>query len=77
MIMAEVFALSALGILEEFIDFALGAWLLISVGLFGISTPTARLDMIINGLVVMLFSLYEFWDSRRTFGRSQRQAMRE
>ena len=77
MIMAEVFSLSALGILEEFIDFVLGAWLLISVWLFGISTPTARLDMIINGLVVMLFSLYEFWDGRRTSGRNQRQATRE
>jgi hypothetical protein len=66
MIVAEVFTLSALGILEEFIDVVLGAWLLVSVWLFSISTPNARLDLIASGLVVLLFSFYEIWDSRRT-----------
>ena len=66
MISAEVFTLSALGIFEELIDAVLGAWLLVSVWLFGISTPTARVDLIVSGLVVLIFSFYEIWDSRRT-----------
>ena len=66
MIVAEVITLSALGILEEFIDVVLGAWLLVSVWLFGIATPAARVDLIVSGLVVLLFSFYEILDSRRT-----------
>jgi FtsH-binding integral membrane protein len=70
MIAAEVFTLSPLGVLEEFIDVALGAWLLVSVWLFGISTPAARFDMIVSGFAVLLFSFYEIWDSRRASGRN-------
>jgi type III secretory pathway component EscV len=66
MIAAEVFSLSVFGILEEFIDVVLGAWLLVSVWLFNIPTPTARIDLIVSGLVVLLFSFYEIWNSRRT-----------
>ena len=66
MIAAEVFSLSVFGILEEFIDVVLGAWLLVSVWLFNISTPTARIDLIVSGLVVLLFSFYEIWNSRLT-----------
>ena len=66
MIAAEVFSLSVFGILEEFIDVVLGAWLLVSVWLFNILTPTARIDLIVSGLVVLLFSFYEIWNSRRT-----------
>jgi len=66
MIVAEVVTLSTLGALEEFIDVALGAWLLVSVWLFGISTPVAKSNLIVSGLVVLLFSFYEIWDSRRT-----------
>ena len=66
MIAAEVFTLSALGIFEEFIDAVLGAWLLVSVWLFNIPTPTARIDLIVSGLVVLLFSFYEIWNSRLT-----------
>jgi len=65
-IAAEVFTLSALGIFEEFIDAALGAWLLVSVWLLDISTATARVDMIVSGLVVLIFSFYTIWDSRHT-----------
>jgi hypothetical protein len=61
-----IFTLSALGIFEELIDVVLGAWLLVSVWLFGISTPTARVDLIVSGLAVLIFSFYEIWDSRRT-----------
>jgi hypothetical protein len=66
MIAAEVFSLSVFGILEEFIDVVLGAWLLVSVWLFNIPTPTARIDLIVSGLVVLLFSFYEIWNSRLT-----------
>ena len=66
MIAAEVFSLSVFGILEEFIDVVLCAWLLVSVWLFNIPTPTARIDLIVSGLVVLLFSFYEIWNSRRT-----------
>src|SRR5664280_1180460 len=58
MIVAELITLSALGFLEELIDVVLGAWLLVTVWLFGISTPTAKIDLIVSGIVVLLFSFY-------------------
>jgi len=66
MIAAEVFTFSVLRIVEELIDVILGAWLVISVWQLGISTPTARIDLIVSGLVVLLFSIYEIWENRRT-----------
>jgi hypothetical protein len=66
MIAAEAVTLTALGFLEEFIDAVLGASLLIFVWLFGISTPVARATLIGSGIVVLLFSFYEIWNSWRT-----------
>ena len=66
MIGAEVFTFSALRLVEELIDVVLGAWLIISVWALGVSAPTARMTIIATGLVVLLFSLYEVWDNRRT-----------
>jgi hypothetical protein len=40
--------------------------LIISVWALGVSAPTARVTAIATGLVVLLFSLYEVWDNRRT-----------
>ena len=66
MIGAEVFTFSALRLVEELIDLVLGAWLIISVWALGVSAPTARMTIVATGLVVLLFSLYEVWDNRRT-----------
>jgi hypothetical protein len=66
MIGAEVFTFSALRLVEEPIDVVLGAWLIMSVWALGVSAPAARMSAIATGLVVLLFSLYEVWDNRRT-----------
>jgi len=66
MIAAEVFTFSVLRIVEELIDVILGAWLVISAWQLGISTPVAKIDLIVSGIVVLLFSIYEIWDNRRT-----------
>ena len=66
MIAAEVITLSALGFLEELIDVVLGVWLLVSVWLFDISTPVAKFSLIASGIVVLLFSFYEIFDSMRS-----------
>ena len=66
MIGAEVFTFSALRLVEELIDVVLGAWLIISVWALGVSASTARITIIVTGLVVLLFSFYEIWDNRRT-----------
>jgi SPW repeat len=65
-ICSEVFTFSALRIVEEWIDVVLGAWLVISVWSLSISTPIARIAIIVTGLVVLLFSFYEIWDNRHT-----------
>jgi len=66
MIMAEVITISGVPLLEELVDIAIGAWLIVSVWLLGISSSTARIDLIASGLVVLLFAFYEIWTSWRT-----------
>jgi hypothetical protein len=65
MIMAEVFTISGFAVLEELIDIAIGTWLVVSVWLLGIATSAAKIDLIVGGLVVLLFAFYEIWSNRR------------
>jgi hypothetical protein len=65
MIMAEAFTISGFAVLEELIDVAIGTWLVVSVWLLGISTLAAKIDLIVGGLVVLLFAFYEIWSNRR------------
>ena len=65
MIMAQVFTISGFAVLEKLIDVALGTWLVASVWLLGISASAAKIDLIVGGLVVLLFAFYKIWSNRR------------
>jgi hypothetical protein len=67
-ILAEVFTFSALRELEEWINLALGAWLIASPFLLDMTSFVAKADAMISGLLVVLLSLYEIWDSSRPAG---------
>jgi len=64
-IVAEVFTFSALRVWEEWINFGLGAWLIVSAWVLGVTTPYARIDFVASGLVLFLLAAYEIWDARR------------
>ena len=65
-ILAEVFTLSALGALEELVDFILGLWLLVSPWILGLSNSAARINFIVVGLLAVGLAIYELWETRRS-----------
>jgi hypothetical protein len=67
-ILAEVFTFSALRELEEWINLALGTWLIASPFVLDITSFAAKGDAVISGLLVVLLSVYEIWDSIRPAG---------
>jgi hypothetical protein len=64
-ILAEVFTFSMLRALEEWINVALGVWLVASVWALEITAPAARVDLVVSGMLIALLALYELWDARR------------
>jgi SPW repeat len=46
---------------EEWINVALGAWLLVSAWVLSIVTPSARANFVLVGLLVVGLALYELW----------------
>jgi SPW repeat len=67
-IVAEVFTFSMLRALEEWINVALGIWLVASVWALEITAPAAKADLIVSGILIALLALYEIWDARRPAG---------
>jgi hypothetical protein len=64
-IMAEVVELTIFRDWEEWINVALGAWLIASAWLLNITTPLARTNFVVVGLLVVALALYEIWDLHR------------
>ena len=64
-IVAEVFTFSMLRVLEEWINVALGLWLVASVWALDTTTLAAELDFVVSGLLLALLALYEIWDAMR------------
>jgi hypothetical protein len=67
-ILAEVFTFSALRDLEEWINLALGACLIALPFLLEMTSLVAKGNAMVSGLLVVLLSLYEIWDSSRPAG---------
>jgi hypothetical protein len=65
LILAEVVTLSVYRAWEEWINVVIGAWLIVCSWVLGISSPAARLNLVIVGLLVAALALYEIWDARR------------
>ena len=58
---AEALTLSAFRLWEEWINVALGAWLIISPWILGIASAPAKANFVIVGLLVVALALYEVW----------------
>jgi SPW repeat-containing protein len=56
---AEALTLSAFRVWEEWINVALGAWLLVSSWILGIASAPAKVNFVIVGLLVTALALYE------------------
>jgi hypothetical protein len=64
-ILVEVIELSLFRGWEEWINVALGAWLVASVWVLGIVSPAAQINFFLVGVFVMALALYEMWQIRR------------
>jgi hypothetical protein len=62
-IVCELFAFYFLRTWEEWINIALGLWLIASAWL--LTAPQARAIAVIIGLILIALSVYEIWDDRR------------
>jgi hypothetical protein len=65
LILAEVLTLSAFQVWEEWVNVALGAWLVVSPWVLGVVPALARADFVIVGVAVVALALYEIRDARR------------
>jgi|SRR5215469_14719429 len=70
LVVSEAVILSAFRPWEEWINVAIGGWLVISAFLLGITSVTAQLEFVVIGLLVLGVSLYEIWDLRHRTGHA-------
>jgi hypothetical protein len=62
LIVIETVALTAFRIWEEWISVAIGAWLIASPWVLGITAAVAVANLSIVGVVVLALALYEMWE---------------
>jgi len=65
LIVVEVVTLSAFYLWEEWVSAALGAWLVISPWVLGLTAIVPVANFVIVGLLVLGLALYEIWEVRR------------
>ena len=58
---AEALTLSAFRLWEEWINVALGAWLLVSPWILGVGNAPAKVNFVIVGVLVAALALYQVW----------------
>ena len=64
-ILTELVELSIFRGWQEWINVALGAWLIASTWVLGIVTPAARTNFMLVGVLVVALALYEMWQIRQ------------
>ena len=65
LIVTETVALASFRVWEEWASVALGAWLVVSPWVLGITALEAMANFVVVGLVVLVLALYEIWDVHR------------
>ena len=60
-ILIEIIELSIFHGWEEWVNVALGAWLIASTWVLGITALAAKIDFIIIGTLIVILALYEMW----------------
>jgi uncharacterized membrane protein YkgB len=66
LILTELVTLSAFSLAEEWINVALGVWLLAAPWILAISVPTATANFVVVGLLVLALAAYEIWQGARS-----------
>src|SRR5215510_15788536 len=68
-IFVEVIELSVFRGWEEWINVALGVWLIASNWVLRIETPAARINFLVVGALVVALAVYEMWQIRQHTGK--------
>jgi hypothetical protein len=68
LLVVEVVELSAFRNWEEWINVALGAWLIVSPWTLGIVSSAAKWNFVVVGALVLILAAYELWEMRRSPG---------
>ena len=68
-IFVEVIELSVFRGWEEWINVALGVWLIASNWVLGIEAPAARINFLVVGALVVALAVYEMWQIRQQTGK--------
>jgi hypothetical protein len=61
--LAEAVTLSVFRVWEEWINFAFGAWLVVSPWVLPVTDPAATNNFVVVGLLVAALALYEVWEA--------------
>jgi len=64
-IFVEVIELSIFRGWEEWINVALGAWLIASTRVLGIEAPAAKINFVLVGVLVIALAIFEMWQIRQ------------
>jgi len=62
---AEAVTLSVFQLWEEWINVALGAWLVVSPWVLGVTSAAATANFVVTGGVIAGLAIYEVWDASR------------
>jgi hypothetical protein len=65
LIVTETVTLVSFRVWEEWANVVLGAWLVVSPWVLGITALVPMANFVIVGLVVLALALYEIWDAHR------------
>jgi len=68
LIITEFLTLTVFRVWEEWINVVLGAWLVVSPWVLGITALAPTADFIIVGSLVLALAFYEIWDVRHHLG---------
>ncbi len=68
LVLTEIVTLTAFRDWEEWINVVLGAWLVVSPWVLGITAPVPMANFVVVGLLVLVLALYEIWDVRHHLG---------
>jgi hypothetical protein len=63
-IITELFTFYTLRVYEEWVNVVLGIWLIVSAWVLDISSPAARTNAIIVGVLLLAIAFYERWEDR-------------
>ena len=76
-VLTEAVTLSVFRVWEEWINVALGVWLVVSPWVLPLANTSAKANFVIVGLLIAGLALYEVWEvSRRPDAAADNQAIR-